>query len=261
MTLIKFLRRVLGRIKMILFGEPPDPPYRYRVGDIVVEDFTEFSGLPLDIVADRIANFHRINAADWHALDAGSFSERAAKFYESSQNYVFDTLSANPRPQAVIDKLNRFNPRFMAAIGAHPGKRFFEFGGGVGAFCEVLARMGKDVCYLDLPCIVFDFAQWRFKKYCLNVTMIAAKADHISLPGKYDIVYTDAVIEHLPPALQVEAIKAIGNAVDAGGLLVCLIDLRGPSKEEPMHHNVNIRQLHGLLRAAGMSCELGQNEA
>jgi 2-polyprenyl-3-methyl-5-hydroxy-6-metoxy-1,4-benzoquinol methylase len=261
MNAINLLRNVRRLITRPFVGEIEDPPYHYQPGDIVVEDFAEFSGLPLDVVADRIANFRRINAADWHALDAKSFSERAATFYETSQNYVFDTLSANLRPQLVVDKLNRFNPRFLMAIREHPGKRLFEFGGGVGVFCEIAARMGKDVYYLDLPGIVFDFAQWRFGKYGLKVTAIEAKADRISVPGKYDIVYTDAVIEHLPSTLQVEAIEAIGHAIDDGGLLVCLIDLSGPTEAEPMHHFVNISHLHGCLRATGLSCDFGENRS
>lgn len=231
--------------------------YQYRPGDIVIEDFAKFSGLPLEVVADRVANCSRINANDWHALAASSLSDRAAKFYESSQNYIFDTLSANPRPEAIIEKLNRFNPRLMEAIRAHPGKRFLEFGGGIGVFCEIMARMGKDVHYLELPGVVFDFAQWRFKKDGLKVTAIEAKADSVQVPGKYDIVFSDAVIEHLPAALQVEAIKAIGQAVDAGGLLVLLIDLSGPTEKEPMHFNVDIGELHDHLQAAGLRCDEG----
>jgi 2-polyprenyl-3-methyl-5-hydroxy-6-metoxy-1,4-benzoquinol methylase len=255
-SLVRKLRRLVAAS---FADQRPKPGYRYRPGDTVIEDFVEFSGIPLDIVADRIANYNRLNAQEWHALDAASPSDRAAKYYEASQNYIFDTLSANPRPDAVIEKLNRFNPRLMEAIRAHRGKRFFEFGGGIGVFCEIMARMGKDVYYLELPGVVFDFAQWRFKKAALKVTAIEAEADRIYLPGKYDIVYSDAVIEHLPPALQVEAVKAIGQAVDAGGLLVLLIDLSGPTKEKPMHYEVDIGALHEHLHVAGLHCENGHH--
>ena len=237
-----------------------DGKFRYRPGDTVVEDFAEFSGIPLEVVADRIANFHRINADDWHALDARSFAERAETFYELSQNYVYGILAANPRPHAVIEKLDRFNPRIMATIRAHSGKRFLEFGGGTGVFCEIVARMGKDVHYLDLPGIVFDFAQWRFKKYGLKVAAIEAKADSVEIPGAYDIVYTDAVIEHLPHDLQVETTKAIGQAVGASGLLVFLVDLAGPTEDDPMHHEVDIVELHDCLRVAGLICEDGHGK-
>jgi 2-polyprenyl-3-methyl-5-hydroxy-6-metoxy-1,4-benzoquinol methylase len=235
--------------------------YRYRVGDTVIEDFAEFSGIPIEIVADRVAHCNHINAEEWRALNVGSLSEPAAKFYESSQNYIFDTLSANPRPEAVIEKLNRFNTRIMEAIRTHPGMRFFEFGGGVGVFCEIVAGIGKKVYYMELPGTVFDFARWRFKKHGLEISTIQAKGDNIQVPGKYDIVYTDAVIEHLPHLLQIEATKAIGQAVDAGGLLIFLVDLSGPNADNPMHYEVDIRELHDYLFASGLRCDDGYHDA
>src|SRR5262245_40876342 len=164
MRLINALRKI-GRFIVSCFShQNADIGYRYCAGDVVIEDFAEFSGIPLDVIVEKVANFHRINADDWNALDASSFSERAAMFYESSQNFCYDTLSANPRPEAVIKKLNRFNPRILEAIRSHPGNLFFEFGGGIGVLCEIAARMGKEVHYMELPGIVFDFAQWRFRK-------------------------------------------------------------------------------------------------
>ena len=216
--------------------------------------------MPLDVVIHRVANFHRINADDWNALDAPSFSERAATFYNSSQNFVFGILSANASPEAVIRKLDRFNPRILESIRTHPGKRFFEFGGGIGVFCEIAARMGKDIYYMELPGSAFEFAQWRFRRLGLNVKVMAAKADSISVPGKYDIVYTDAVIEHLPQSLQIEATKAMAQAVDKDGLLIFLVDLSGPTEEDPMHHAVNIRELHDHLRSAGLRCDDGYHK-
>jgi SAM-dependent methyltransferase len=257
MRSINALRKIRRFIVSSFSHRNPDVGYRYRTGDVVIDDFAEFYGIPLDVVVERVANFHRINADDWNALDASSFSERAATFYESSENFIFGILSANPNPEAVMKKLNRFNPRILEVIRTHPGKRFFEFGGGIGVFCEITARMGKYVHYMELPGIVFDFAQWRFKKLGLNVKAIEAKADTICLPGKYDIVYTDAVLEHLPQSLQIEATNAIARAVDKDGLLIFLVDLSGPTKEDPMHHHVNIRELHDHLRSAGLRCEDG----
>lgn len=213
--------------------------------------------MPVADISHRIANYHAINAADWHKLPRGDFAERAARFYEASQNYVFDTLSGNPRPDAVINKLNRFNPGILKAIASHPGKRFLEFGGGIGVFCSIAAQMGKDVHYLELPGVCFDFALWRFKKMGLRVTPIPAKADVIHVPGQYDIVYTDAVLEHLPPPLQLEASAAIANAVAPDGLLIFLVDLSGATPENPTHHDVDIVALQRVLAESGLKCESG----
>jgi hypothetical protein len=246
-TIRKFVSSALGRKTQQM------PSFSYSPGDVVIEDFAEFSGLPLETVVGRIRDFRTLNAEDWKAFKG----ERVANFYESSTNYAFDVLSANPRPDAVRRKLDRFNPHILESIRKHPGARFFEFGGGLGVMCEIVARMGKNVTYMDLPGIVFDFAQWRFQKLGLNVTAIEAKGDTIFVPGTYDIVYTDAVIEHLPPPQQVEATNAIAGGVAGGGLLIFLVDPSGPTVNAPTHFNVNVKDLHRHLSVRGLKCEEG----
>ena len=254
LNLAKRLKRLLG-----LDSGEAQAAYAYRPGDSVVEDYAEFSHLPLTEVSDRIANFWRINAADWNNLKSRTFAERAAEFYENSDNFIFGILFANTSPQAVIDKLNRFNPAIVKSLKAHPGQSLLEFGGGAGVFCEIAARMGRQVYYMELPGLVFQFATWRFRKYGLPVTPIEAQAGVIHITGRYDIVYTDAVIEHLPETLQIEATRALGAAVAPKGLLIFLVDLSGPTEEDPMHHEVDIVALHGLLTNTRMNCEDGLN--
>jgi SAM-dependent methyltransferase len=226
----------------------------------VISDFAEFSGLPISDIANRAANLHAGSAKEWQALP-GSFSDQAAKFYGSSENYVYDLVADNANPNAVIEKLNRFNPRIMESILKHPGKRFLEFGGGIGVFCGIIAETGKDVYYLDLPSIAFDFARWRFNKLGLKVSMLEASAGKIDIPGLFDVVYTDAVIEHLPPDLQAEATKALARAVAPGGLLVYLVDLSGPTSKFPMHHAVDIVALHDIIRGQRLRCDVGEGMA
>ncbi len=252
---------LLGRIKRLAGFETraADAAYVYRPGDTVVEDYAEFSRLSVAQISASIADFHRINAADWHSVEGRTFAQRAAEFYERSETFIFGILSANPRPQAVIDKLNRFNPAIVSALKTHPGPRLLEFGGGAGVFCEIAARMGKQVFYMELPGLAFQFATWRFRKYGLPVTPLEAQAGVIRIPDRYDLVYTDAVIEHLPPPLQVEATRALGAAVASAGLLIFLVDLGGPTAEDPMHHAVDIVALHSLLANAGLKCEAGLN--
>ena len=125
--------------------------------------------------------------------------------------------------------------------------------------CEIAARMGKDVVYMELRGIVSDFARWRFEKYGLKVRAVEATAGEIRVPGLYDVVFTDAVIEHLPPTLQIEATRALGNAVDKHGFLIFLVDLSGPTADDPTHHEVDIYSLHDCLRSTGLSCDTGNN--
>src|SRR3954465_14348964 len=106
---------LISRLKQLVArtNQANDPPYVYTSGDSVVEDYAAFSRVPLAQVCARIADFHRINAADWNQLEGRSFAQRAAEFYEASDNFIYGILSANPRSQAVLDKLNRFNPKIV----------------------------------------------------------------------------------------------------------------------------------------------------
>lgn len=221
--------------------------YAYMTTHTVVTDFAEFSSIPIGEIADRIARHFEISAADWHTR---------GDFYETSQSYIFDTLSANLNADQLVAKLNRFNPAIVQIIREKSG-RFLDFGGGVGLTCEAAARAGHEVTYLDVASIVFNFAQWRFKKYGLNINCVAAIPGKISIPGRFDIVFTDAVIEHFPTALQIEATEALARATD--DYLIYLVDLSGPTPQQPMHYHVNIRDLHQRIEAQGLRCNSGFN--
>ncbi|MBI5169402.1 MAG: class I SAM-dependent methyltransferase [Candidatus Eisenbacteria bacterium] len=212
----------------------------------------------METIAERIRDFHRANAAEWRQVEASGAAERSAAFYEGSQHYVYDLLSGNTSPAAVVEKLNQFDPLLLQSIQRHPGRNFLEFGGGLGVVCEIVARMGKQVHYLDIPGLVSRFAVWRFERLGLNIPFLCAQPDRIEIPGTYDVVFTDAVLEHLPPPLQLDAARALGAAVATDGLLIFLVDLSGPDEDFPMHHHVDIRALHGALEASGLRCESGR---
>ena len=231
------------------------PAYRYRREHAVVADFAAFSGLSVEHVAVRIAGHRTANAADWNAMP-GPAGARAARFYEASQNYVFDTLSANLNAPAVEAKLNRFSPNILKTIRSS-GPRFLEFGAGIGVLCEIAARLGKIVTYGDVAGVHFDFAAWRFRRLGLDVRMLALPPDRIEIPGRYDLIFTDAVIEHLPPHLQIAATERLAQALEPHGALIFIVDLSGPSADEPMHYRVDICELHDRLARAGLACDEG----
>lgn len=222
--------------------------------DPVLRDLAEFSGIPVRDIRRKLDTFYKINAAAWN----GS-AKKDSSFYVTSTDYIYDTLSANLSTDQVRAKLNRFNRSILRGIADHPGKRFLDFGAGIGVMCEIAAQLGKQVSYLELPGVVFDFARWRFRKLGLGIEMIEARPEAIAIPGLYDIIYSDAVIEHLPPAMQVEAIEAIASAINEGGMLALLIDLSGQTERDPMHFHVDIADLHHRLAAAGLKCQSGRD--
>lgn len=213
----------------------------------VVRDFSEFSGLSIEEIHFKMVNHQVINAED--------FNERDNKedFYENSKNYIYDLLNNNWHKFRVSNKINLFLPTALKLIKEHQGNKFMEFGGGLGVFCEIVKEYtGKDVTYVDIKGYISDFAKWRFSKYNLPINTIIIPQDHFSLPEKYDIIFTDAVIEHLPPQQQEDYFYELCKYLNKDGLLISIIDLSGEEESMPMHFNVNINKVFKILEKCGM---------
>jgi 2-polyprenyl-3-methyl-5-hydroxy-6-metoxy-1,4-benzoquinol methylase len=240
-------------------GTPGSSIHSFGPEDTVIADFAEFSDQSVPQVIEGLHQYRQLVQGEWQKLGASSFAEASTRFYAQSQSYVFDVLSGNYNRNMVIEKLNRFGPGILASIKQHPGKAFLEFGGGVGVFCEVAAGFGKDVTYLDIPGRISDFAAWRFKKYNLPIrTIIVEPGNDLKRLESYDVIYTDAVLEHMPPAEQLRVTKILGTLLRPAGVLVFLVDLGGPTPENPTHEVVDIDLLHSTLSDLGLHCQEGK---
>jgi glycosyltransferase involved in cell wall biosynthesis/protein-L-isoaspartate O-methyltransferase len=223
----------------------------------VIHDFSEFSGLSVVEILGNINNHHVLSGEEWIDVDGEGFSEKAREFYKTSNYYIYDLLSVNYNKTAVVGKLNNFNPGIIQLIRQHPGKEFLEFGGGTGLFCELVFRFGKNVTYLDIPGLVSDFARWRFEKYQLPINCIYSNPDRLELDRSFDIIFSDAVFEHLIDPEQV--MEELCDRTNPGGLMILLIDLSGHSEEYPMHADINISDLHQLIQTKGFENLTGVN--
>lgn len=227
----------------------PQPAYVYDPSHTVVNDYAEYSGLSVQTIADRINVNTEINSAAWRALrGTGTWEAAAMRFYGEAETYIYDLLSMNYSEKAVLDKLDRFDLAITSSIRDHPGKDFLEFGGGLGVFCEIASGWGKRVTYLDLPGPVMDFARWRFRKYSLPVACFDSCPRYMRLWHSFDIIFTDAVFEHLIDPEQV--LGELLAHLNPGGLLLLLVDL-GNDPARPMHRPIDIRSLHDQIRTAG----------
>ena len=219
--------------------------YCYHFLDTVVNDFSAFSGLPTTEIEARINHFSELTSQEWKSLPGGDYAEKAARFYGQTQSYIYDLLAVNYRKEAAIAKLNATSPQVLAALQAHPGRKFLEFGGGVGLVCEIAAGLGKEVTYLDLPGLVSDFAAWRFKRCGLPIRVALSDPRALRLNETYDIVFSDAVLEHVADPEQ--AITELCTHVNPGGLFILLVDLHGPTETFPMHRTIDIVRIHELI--------------
>lgn len=156
-----------------------------------------------------------------------------------------------------MDKLDGYTPKILNSIRETAGKKLIEFGGGTGAFCEIAARMGKDVTYLDIPGQPAEFAKWRFAKYELPVTIRLTTPGVLELDQNYDVVFTDAVLEHLDDPYT--PTRTLADHLNPGGTFVMLVDLSGEEEDMPMHKDVDVVRLHTVLEEAGLVNTYGRH--
>lgn len=229
----------------------PDP---FLLSDAeIVQDYAEWSGEdPFDVTA-KIMAFQTRTASEYHAL--------GQDFYTKSENYIYDILGGNPSAGVRANLLNKFLPGCIEYLkNADPRRTFADFGGGVGAVCQIMHTFcQKQVTYIDIQSKTTDFALWRFKKYGWDINSVIIPLDDMTLPQQYDILFTDAVWEHLSPATQIDYAKRLPAYITNSGNLYFLVDLSGHSDLMPMHFDVDIAAVHDAIEGAGMTCQYGHN--
>jgi SAM-dependent methyltransferase len=221
----------------------------------VVRDFCEFSGRSISDIVDGIRNARSLNRADFEVHGD------ARAFYAASETYIYDLLCRNWSPAVTMHVLETFLPGVLELIRRHPGDRLLDFGGGTGTFSAIAGeRLGKRVTYVDIDGLISRFARWRFAKHHLEVDVRIVPQDDFEIEGSFDVVYTDAVLEHLPPEQQLRYARKLARLVDRGGLLILLVDVTGHQADIPMHHDVDLRALHEAVSSCGLGCHLGRHD-
>jgi len=110
-----------------------------------------------------------------------------------------------------------------------------DFGGGPGELSLLLHDIGCEVTYSDLPRVISDFARWRFEKHGASIRIVYSRIYGIALPGnEFDLIVSDAVIEHLKREYLENFIKEFAKALKEEGYLYLLWDPTY-TKEYPYH--------------------------
>ena len=89
----------------------------------------------------------------------------------------------------------------------------------MGVGCQIARALDKDVDYIDLRSHSSEFAAWRNIKHNFGYNMVIIDEADFILPRQYDILYTDAVWEHLPPDKQLTYATKLASYVNIGGML------------------------------------------
>ena len=223
----------------------------------VLSDYSEYTGLSIDEIMDRMDKFQKLNSIDY----VSRCNKDDKTFYESSDTYIYDLLGANPDKGGVINKISKFIPNFFNVIKEHPGKEFMEFGGGIGLFCEIIKEWtGKNVTYVDLNSKISEFASWRYDKYNIDVDMLSISQHTFHFDKTFDLVFSDAVWEHLTPQVQIDYLRKLDMYVNDNGLVTLIIDLSGENPKMPMHYNVDIVKICSTMKSMGYTNIFGDNQ-
>ncbi len=235
---------------------PNVPLYEYDESHEVVRDYAEYAGLPVAEIASRINACQAVNRDEWLKQPGTTWEEKAGTFYANASGYIFDLLHGNRSRAYVRQKLDHFEPRILQALEAQKGSDVLDFGGGTGTFCHLMHDAGMNPTYLDLEGPVPRFAAWRFAKHGLPIRRIISSPTRLELDATFDLVFSDAVFEHLIDPVGVT--RTLAAHLRAGGFFALLVDLEGHTEDMPMHRDVDVDVIHGTLEESGLVCEFGR---
>jgi mycofactocin glycosyltransferase len=167
--------------------------------------------------------------SDWErTVNDRSDGAAIERFYDQSRGYLLDlmwwhTLQDDPSPLAYVVALE-------FARRCH-GRRYLDFGAGVGAGAILFARHGYDVALADISSTLLEFSRWRLDRRGLCAATINLSTQ--ALPrAAYDYITAMDVFEHL--ADPVTAADNLAAALAPGGYLFARF-AADPDPERPQH--------------------------
>lgn len=203
--------------------------------------YAEYTGQPVELVAQCAQNFGNFNAVTWRECQGETWLDKAKVYYERHDEYLFDLLygsQSKARRRAVYEHYGHW-PWLVGA-----GNDVLEFGGGLGFCCSLLRDQGKRVTYCDVDGPAAKFAQWYFAR-CnqRDIEIVHTPSERLVLPAgrQWDLVFSDSVLEHVPDAAGTA--ERLAQAVRPGGLLYLIIDAHEVSPAFPMHRHVHLQDL------------------
>jgi SAM-dependent methyltransferase len=152
-------------------------------------------------------------------------------------------LYTNPEYYELRAKLACLN--YFGGLGDLKSRKVLEFGCGLGQNIYWLSERGASVKGYDISKFALDFC----RKKGLDAT------DKLGKLGKFDIIFSRHVLEHLPNPL--ESLKEMGDKLEKEGTLILVLPREGhenASFEPDIHKHLyswNFRTINNLLDEAG----------
>ena len=201
-----------------------------RTGDVGRElamELSEFLGLGEDDVRQRLES-GTVNFTDeWQARVPDASDERAVtRFYNDSKTEVFDLANWH-----ATDPIHTRAVICADIASQRPGRRYLDFGSGIGSDALVFAAAGFEITLADVAEPLLAFAKWRCERRGIRVRTIDLKQRQPERHA-FDVVVCFDVLEHVHRPLR--TLDVISRSLSPGGLLFMHAPF-GEDAERPMH--------------------------
>jgi len=219
----------------------------------VILDWQKYAREDLDEVISKILMGGKLSSEEWKKIVKTDTDKEIMQFYAKSKYYIYEILGPYLDPHKYKKDINygRIVDFAKKSLKKRGILKALDFGGGVGELCLLLWKEGIDVTYVDIKGKISDFAIWRFKEYGADIQMIYASIDDVSLPSEeYDLIISDAVIEHLKREHLENFIRALGGGLKLQSFLYLLWDPTY-TKNFPMHI-LGLKQIDTFTQRYGL---------
>jgi len=185
--------------------------------------------IDLAALESRCKDATRALSDDWRRMVDPGDTRSIDRFYDQGQGYLLEltwwhTLVSDHGPLAYVLALDFVRER-------QSGRRYLDFGGGVGAGGLLFARHGFHVSQADISSTLLRFSQWRMERRGLSAEFIDLK--DVSLPpDTFDAITAMDVFEHLPDP--VRTVDQLAVALKRGGFLFGRFAAE-PDEDRPQH--------------------------
>jgi len=208
--------------------------------------YCDFAGRDLEDVREDFMVRRELINNEWHDMEASDWVERATRFYKESKYYVLELLCSGPTAEFAEDKL--FAMGLGSWVESDLKSEILEVGGGLGFAAEAFAGRGHEVTCVEVEGDGRDFAEWRLRQARVNVRWLSPE-ELRDEDRKYDLVFSDAVMEHLVDPCGVAAMLC--KRVKLGGAMHLSIDIINRGREWPMRRWVDLSEMDESVVAAG----------
>jgi SAM-dependent methyltransferase len=215
----------------------------------------------MELTADLRRQWYELERRLADELRASSRDERARAYEEKYETlYTFLRSAGYLQPETPFGELT-YNLDLLVSL-VQPRSRFLEIGSGTGTVALAMAKLGHEVVATEIAPTLLSILHRRLAP--LGVLVLRANALTLDVPGLFDVVYSNDLIEHLHEDDTPRHLNAVHRHLRKGGRYIIVTPNRysGPHDISAGFSRVargfhlkewTYRELERILRAAGFT--------